>query len=338
MARTLRRGESVDVYLADLRRFLRQSGHIEARDTSSGKSCDPVLLEQFLLGIPQALACQVRLQHALHCMTVDQCADQVRVLVSATQVSAAPVQGACSATFAARSSISSGPSKRSVLCYRRSKVGHIQRNCPQLPKSPASGEPVCYGCKERGHVRSAYPQRKRCVGAAASEDVGHLCVASEIDGPAAALPRIFLPVKRCDAVAFRRCVAAIDSCSTHTLVSRQLAEELALEVTTLTPDIITVDGNTLKVLGSAVLDVERVDETVFLPFSSVSVSIFPELSVVNADVLLGLNLISQHGRVDLKYADSKLVGASFGQAASASADVPSLDERSDDATPCYRGA
>eukprot|EP00117_Sycon_ciliatum_P035558 scpid11219/ scgid1080/ len=330
VARTLRRGESVDVYLADLRRFLRQSGHVEARDTSSGKSCDPVLLEQFLLGIPQVLACQVRLQHALHCMTVDQCADQVRVLVSATQVSAAPVQGARSATFAATSSSSSGPSKRSVLCYRCNKVGHIQRNCPQLPKSPASGEPVCYGCKERGHVRSACPQRKRCAGAAASEDVGHVCVASEIDGPAVALPRIFLPVKRCDAVAFRRCVAAIDSCSTHTLVSRQLAEDLALEVTTSTPDIITVDGNTLKVLGSAVLDVERVDETVFLPFSSVSVSIVPELSVVNADVLLGLNLISQHGGVDLKYADSKLVGASFGQAASASADVPSSDVRNDD--------
>ncbi|XP_065176529.1 uncharacterized protein LOC135806289 [Sycon ciliatum] len=330
VARTLRRGESVDVYLADLRRFLRQSGHVEARDTSSGKSSDPVLLEQFLLGIPQVLACQVRLQHALHCMTVDQCADQVRVLVSATQVSAAPVQGVRSATFAATSSSSSGPSKRSVLCYRCNKVGHIQRNCPQLPKSPASGEPVCYGCKERGHVRSACPQRKGCAGAAASEDVGHVCVASEIDGPAVALPRIFLPVKRCDAVAFRRCVAAIDSCSTHTLVSRQLAEDLALEVTTSTPDIITVDGNTLKVLGSAVLDVERVDETVFLPFSSVSVSIVPELSVVNADVLLGLNLISQHGGVDLKYADSKLVGASFGQAASASADVPSSDVRSDD--------
>ncbi|XP_065195764.1 uncharacterized protein LOC135827166 [Sycon ciliatum] len=212
----------------------------------------------------------------------------------------------------------------------RNKVGHIQRNCPQLPKSPASGGPVCYGCKERGHVRSACPQRKGCAGAAASEDVGHVCVASEIDGPAVALPRIFLPVKRCDAVAFRRCVAAIDSCSTHTLVSRQLAEDLALEVTTSTPDIINVDGNTLKVLGSAVLDVERVDETVFQPFSSVSVSIVPELSVVNADVLLGLNLISQHGGVDLKYADSKLVGASFGQAASASADVPSSDVRNDD--------
>ena len=51
--------ESVDEYLADLRRLLGVSGH---KEDCGGK--DPMLMEQFLAGLPKNLADQLRLSNA----------------------------------------------------------------------------------------------------------------------------------------------------------------------------------------------------------------------------------------------------------------------------------
>ena len=57
--RRKRDDESVETYLADLRRLMRISGHKEKAD---GK--DPMLLEQFLVGLPSRFADQLRLSIA----------------------------------------------------------------------------------------------------------------------------------------------------------------------------------------------------------------------------------------------------------------------------------
>ena len=72
-----RADETVDVYLSDLRRLLRISGH-EVAD--SGK--DPMLLEQFLVGLPLQYASQLRLSMAasLEGLTIEAVANQARAL------------------------------------------------------------------------------------------------------------------------------------------------------------------------------------------------------------------------------------------------------------------
>ena len=57
--RRKRDDETVDVYVSDLRRLLTLSGHKEAAD---GK--DPVLVEQFLTGLPRRFSSQLRLSVA----------------------------------------------------------------------------------------------------------------------------------------------------------------------------------------------------------------------------------------------------------------------------------
>ena len=77
--------ESVDAYLADPRRLLDISGH---KEDGGGK--DPMLMEQFLAGLPKNLADQLRLSNAATASgpSIAAISSQARALCAVTAASA----------------------------------------------------------------------------------------------------------------------------------------------------------------------------------------------------------------------------------------------------------
>ena len=83
VGRVLRVDESVDTFLADLRKLLRLSGHAEAH---GGK--DPLLIEQFMSGLPAGFAKELRLANAMNTLTLEECVTRTRALRTAEMCSA----------------------------------------------------------------------------------------------------------------------------------------------------------------------------------------------------------------------------------------------------------
>ena len=113
--RRKRGDESVDAYLSDLRRLMRRSGHKEATD---GK--EPLLLEQFLVGLPSRYADQLRLSIAAASgqMTVAAVAEQARSL--------------CACLDSVKESLASAAAaSQPVVCFECQEVGHLWRDCPK---------------------------------------------------------------------------------------------------------------------------------------------------------------------------------------------------------------
>ena len=104
--------ETVDVYVSDLRRLLTLSGHKEAVD---GK--DPVLVEQFLTGLPCRFSSQLRLRVASSAAdpTLLELAKQARALFAAIDD---PVASAFTAAAVG--------SEESRVCYSCSATGHLR--------------------------------------------------------------------------------------------------------------------------------------------------------------------------------------------------------------------
>ena len=109
VARRLLLDEPVDAYVADLRRLLELSKH-----AISGDGKDPVLIEQFLSGLPTEVGKTLRLAHAADPHTISQLVSKARTMQSSGGVE--------------RAAAAISPS---VLCYHCNQVGHLQRNCPR---------------------------------------------------------------------------------------------------------------------------------------------------------------------------------------------------------------
>ena len=105
VARRLLLDEPVDAYVADLRRLLELSKH-----AISGDGKDPVLIEQFLSGLPTEVGKTLRLAHAADPHTISQLVTKARTMQSSGSVE--------------RAAAAISPS---VLCYHCNQVGHLQR-------------------------------------------------------------------------------------------------------------------------------------------------------------------------------------------------------------------
>ena len=139
--RRLRPDEPVDVFLADLQRLLSLSGH------TASLSDNPILKQQFLAGIPQEFATQLRLQDALAPLPLEKCVSQVRALRSAARLSTAhPLATVASARPS---------SSTRVLCFSCKQVGHKRSQCPN--KSERAKNRKCYTCGKMGHLRADCP-------------------------------------------------------------------------------------------------------------------------------------------------------------------------------------
>ena len=69
--------EMPDVFVADLRCLLKLAGHVPTDD-------DPVLLEQFLHGLPTEFETELRLSSAGQSMKISACVENVRALSACT--------------------------------------------------------------------------------------------------------------------------------------------------------------------------------------------------------------------------------------------------------------
>ena len=297
--------ESVDSYLADLRRLMRISGHKEA---DGGK--DPMLLEQFLAGFPAKFADQLRLNIAASSggLDVAAVANQARALCASGVSSGEPV------TAAVRHGSSS------VMCYHCHATGHLRRDCPQRQKSENLKRVQCFKCKEFGHMkRDCKSTAGNGVSAGVSEDTSgssgsktNVCLGLSARA-GVPLPRIYVCADGCP----ERLSAAIDSCSSRSLISKQTINAYSIPVVPVpVPECITaIDGMPLDVVGVADLTISRKDDKVRLPTVSAKFLVVESLDVVSADLLVGLDIISSTGGVKLQYseADGALTHVLFGK-------------------------
>ena len=112
----------MDIFVADLQRILKLSKHTLAAD---GK--DPVLIEQFLSGLPAEFSRTLRLEHAAKSHTLPELVTKARVM----QASGAVVQAAA----AAAAGVSSP-----TLCFACGQVGHMKSNCPRQRSRDRTGD------------------------------------------------------------------------------------------------------------------------------------------------------------------------------------------------------
>lgn len=323
VTRTLGVGESVDAYAADLRRLLVASGQAV---TADGKS--PVLIEQFIRGLPMDYARQARTNG--DSSTITKCVDYVRSLISAELPRS---DGGSSA--AAVAPPPGGPSGhnhgngrgqgrgRSVVCFNCNGVGHMARNCTRRAQGQRTGRRpaqtlTCHFCDEVGHIKQdcrAWDEWKR------SRNRDTLAAAPQKSGPDAVLamaaacnprlPRIHTDM--CVGDVKTRTISVVDTGSTRNLVSSRLARTLGCDVKASTLEISTIDGTALSVLGVADVTMSRLDSNaVYLPETVTGVVVVDSLDSVNAEAVIGLELISALGGVDVRYDGDQPVSVVFG--------------------------
>eukprot|EP00117_Sycon_ciliatum_P045998 scpid93880/ scgid32998/ len=302
-SRRLREDESVDAFVADLRRLLTMSGHTDTGDK------DAMVIEQMLAGVPIDIAQQTRLAFAGKEMTVTGCADAVRALVS--------VQSPSRSVAAVATSRHTGGS-----CYACGEPGHMKRDCPRTKssfgkpksfgKSGKSSERrpiVCFFCETEGHTRLECPERKawlasKRVAAAASTptETKAKCLATVAsEGP---LPHIFVDVSP-DGDTWARARGVIDTGSTRTLISSEFASECNLvPLANSGSTMMTIDGQFMTVIGTVPVKLQRTDGAVSLPCISVDACVVDTLDVVQSEVLVGNDVVTGSGGVFLDYSES----------------------------------
>ena len=167
----------------------------------------------------------------------------------------------------------------------------------------------------------AFKQKKQRGGSAAAAPVHSgdhgdskvLCLSSGGDS----LPRIFVDIKRSGGPS-KRVVAAADTCASRSLVASALATDLALDIRPNSSTINAIDGSPVDVRGVVECTISRLDSAVVrLPETETDMLVVDDLSVVEADVLIGVNSIATLGGVHMQYDAGELVGVVFGTVSAA---------------------
>ena len=311
VARRLSLDEPVDTYVADLRRLLQLSKH-----TISGDSKVPVLIELFLSGLPTEVGKTVRLANAADLHTISQLVSKAR-----TMQSSGGVERAAAAT------------SPSVLCYHCNQVGHLQRNCPcrgggAMGNSGGGGGgdrdrcsgPQCFKCNQLGHLRKNCPKAKKGVSggsggksstaaaAVSRQDRTGTCLA--LVKSSSDLVRVVVEVqpKRdtssdCGHEEWTRFASVLDTGCTKSTMELALVEQLGLvpDVHQTEESLVSIDGQRLHIHGSVAVLIRRLDGPVNLPMLQASFLVVDNLHALNADLLIGSDIVAQVGGVSIGY-------------------------------------
>lgn len=139
LSRRLQVGESVDVYLADLRRLVGLIGDQQE-----------LLKTAFVCGLPTEMKVQLKAATALGSMKMEEVAERART------ISFEDRSGAISAV-ASRSGPRRNPSPaKRINCYRCGDPSHIARSCPTRKASRG----CCFLCGEEGHFVAQCPKKE----------------------------------------------------------------------------------------------------------------------------------------------------------------------------------
>ncbi|MEL7287530.1 MAG: hypothetical protein AAGJ57_08955 [Pseudomonadota bacterium] len=132
--RRLQPGESVDVYLSDLRTL----GYKVSGDLS-----DDWLVCAFVAGLPYDISTNLKSACKLEAMSLNDVVERTRIVMSLRQ------NDACAAANAYKSG---KQAVRSVRCYGCGVEGHTKRFCPKVKRREGYEGLQCYRCGLYGHI------------------------------------------------------------------------------------------------------------------------------------------------------------------------------------------
>ena len=143
VARRLRPSESVDVYLADLRRLSRLAGGVN----------DAVLACAFVAGLPEAVRHSLRAGSRMESLELSQIVARARALMAD---SPAVVAAAQQRSTTAGSGGGGARREEPVLCYNCRRPGHLARQC-----RAGRSRGACFACGQFGHFAAQCPGNGR---------------------------------------------------------------------------------------------------------------------------------------------------------------------------------
>lgn len=143
-ARRLREGESVDVYLAELRRLAGLFGGIP----DSGLSC------AFLAGLPEAARHVLRAGSRMESMDIKDLLDRARAVLADDSLGAAAAAQVFGSTQHAAAATSTGGEVRCLTC---NQLNHYARDCLAGRGGRRGGRSIvrCFTCGRRGHLAAS---------------------------------------------------------------------------------------------------------------------------------------------------------------------------------------
>jgi hypothetical protein len=137
--RKLNVGESVDVYIADLRRL---TGLVsQATDNEDWLQC------LFIRGLPDVVRRQLMAACKLEDMSIDDIVCRTRSLIQVE-----PVEKSFSSLTVSNQRVN----RDSVVCYSCNKKGHISYDCINKPLNKMVR---CYACGKEGHISPNCPRK-----------------------------------------------------------------------------------------------------------------------------------------------------------------------------------
>lgn len=142
-SRVLAEGESVDVYLADLRRLVSLMGQTHS---------DPLLRCVFVTGLPTEVSVQLRSLADVESLDMPSLVSKARAMLATTR--------ACNSRPVCAGTRKDGKGQR-MQCLNCSGFGHLARNCPSDKKGTIRQFRVrkCFICESPGHLAMTCPQR-----------------------------------------------------------------------------------------------------------------------------------------------------------------------------------